>query len=126
MTVLDWAVLGGGVGAILWVNWYFFRAPRRAAVAAAIDQTGRQEITVTVKGGYDPAIVRVHHGVPVRLIFDRQEASSCSDEIVLGEFGLRRSLPAFQKTAVDFTPLRPGTYGFTCGMGMMHGEVVVD
>jgi plastocyanin domain-containing protein len=125
MTAGDWAVLGGGSAAILWVNWYFFRA-RRGAAVAAVDAAGAQEITVTVKGGYDPAIVHVHHGVPVRLVFDRQETSSCSDEVVLGDFGLRRSLPAFQRTAVEFTPERPGTYGFTCGMGMMHGQVVVD
>lgn len=33
LTVLDWAVILGGIAAILWVNWYFFlagRTPRRA------------------------------------------------------------------------------------------------
>jgi hypothetical protein len=31
MTPAEWLVLLGGIGAIAWVNWYFFIAPRRAA-----------------------------------------------------------------------------------------------
>jgi hypothetical protein len=28
MTVVDWVVVVAGIGAIGWVNWYFFVAPR--------------------------------------------------------------------------------------------------
>jgi plastocyanin domain-containing protein len=125
MTAADSAVLVGGVAAIAWVNWYFFLA-KRGTASAAIGATGVQEVTVTVKGGYDPALVRVHRGAPVRLVFDRQENSSCSEEVVLGDFGVRRRLPAFRKTVVEFTPQNVGTFGFSCGMGMMHGTVVVE
>lgn len=125
MTVAGWAVLSGGIAAIAWVNWYFFLAQRGMA-RATVGASGLQEVTVTVKGGYDPAMVRVHHGAPVRLVFDRQENSSCSEEIVIGDFGIRRMLPAFRRTAVDFTPEKPGAFDFTCGMGMMHGKIVVD
>jgi len=27
---------------------------------------------------------------------------------------------------VDLGPLAPGTYDFTCGMGMLHGKLVVE
>ena len=30
MTTADWIVVAAGIGAIGWVNWYFFVAPRRA------------------------------------------------------------------------------------------------
>ena len=33
-------------------------------------------------------------GRPVRLVFDRQETSGCSEEVVFGDFGIRRYLPA--------------------------------
>jgi plastocyanin domain-containing protein len=128
VTAIDWVVLAAGLGAILWVNWYFFLADRGAAVAATPGGApgGVQEVAVTVRGGYRPATVRVQAGRPVRLVFDRQETSGCSEEVVFGDFGVRRFLPAHQRTAVEVTPPAPGTYEFTCGMGMLRGKLVAD
>ena len=118
-------VLAGALAAALWVNWYFFLAGRASAHAAAA-VGGVQEAMIAVRGGYDPGTVTVKAGSPVRLVFDRQETSSCSEEIVLPDFGIRRYLPAHEKTAVEFTPTAAGTYEITCGMGMLHGKLVVE
>jgi Cu+-exporting ATPase len=32
-----------------------------------------QSVAVTERGGYSPDVIRVREGVPVELIFDRQE-----------------------------------------------------
>lgn len=125
METADWLVLLGGMAAIAWVNWYFFLARGGDAVAAA-GAGGVQEIRIAVEGGYSPAVVRVRRGDPVRLIFDRRETSSCSEEVVLPDFGIRRFLPAHEETVVEMTPDRSGTYEFTCGMGMLRGKVVVE
>ena len=124
MTAVDFAVIAAGGAAIAWVLWYFFAAERRAATAATAG--GVQEVTVAIRGGYEPATIRVKAGTPVRLLFDRQETSSCSEEVVFGDFNIRRFLPAFQKTAVEVTPERPGTYEFTCGMSMLRGRLVAE
>lgn len=120
----DWLVIAAGLAAIAWVLWYFFRAGSAAVAAAGTG--GTQEVVVTVRGGYDPATIRVKAGAPVRLVFDRQETSGCSEEIVLGDFGIRRFLPAHQRTAVEVTPPAPGTYEFTCGMSMLRGRLVAE
>jgi plastocyanin domain-containing protein len=125
MNATDVAVILGGILAILWVNWYFFFAGRSAS-DAAMGAGGVQEVKITVHGGYDPAHVRVKRGVPVRLVFDRQETSGCSEEIVLPDFGIRKFLPAHKQTAVEFTPERPGIYDFTCGMSMLRGRLTVE
>jgi len=125
MSAMEWAVLLGGVAAIGWVNWYFFLADRGAAVAVA-GAGGVQEVQIAVKGGYAPATIRLRAGQPARLVFDRQETNSCSEEVVLGDFGIRRFLPAFEETVIEFTPERAGTYEFTCGMGMLRGRIVVE
>ncbi|HEX2642974.1 MAG TPA: cupredoxin domain-containing protein [Thermoanaerobaculia bacterium] len=124
MTPQDWIVVLAGAAAIAWVNWYFFLARRPAATAK--EAGGVQEVTIAVQGGYDPAEVKVRKGSPVRLVFDRRETSSCSEEVVIPDFGIRRFLPAFQKTAVELTPEKPGTYEFTCGMSMLRGRLVVS
>jgi plastocyanin domain-containing protein len=83
-----------------------------------------QEVVVRVEGGYTPDSVRVKAARPVRLTFDRQEASGCSDVVTIPEFGIRLALPPFQTTTVEFTPAERGTYSFACGMGMLRGEIV--
>jgi plastocyanin domain-containing protein len=117
-----------GLAGVAWVNWYFLLGDRdigRAAVAAR-QRRGAQEIRITIHGGYDPAVVRVVAGRPVHLVFDRQETSSCSEEIVIPAFGVRRFLPAYQTTTLEITPPAPGTYEFACGMGMLHGRLIAE
>lgn len=125
MTATEWGVILGGVAAIAWVNWYFFVAGRSPA-AAAVGTGGVQEVTIRVAGGYDPSVIRVKRGQPVRLVFDRREGAGCSEEVVLPEFGIKRFLPAFQKTVVQFTPEKTGSFGFTCGMSMLRGKLTVE
>lgn len=126
MSATDLLVVLGGLAALAWVNWYFFLAGRTSSTAAAAAGGGVQEVTIGVQGGYEPARVRVKRGVPVRLVFDRQETSGCSEEVVIPEFGIRRFLPAFKKTAVELTPEKAGSFDFTCGMGMLRGRLIVD
>jgi len=119
----DLMVAAGGVAAIAWVNWYFFvagRAPVTATVAGAHEQT------VTVDGGYSPAVIRVKAGRPGRLVFDRKDTGSCSEEVVFPEFGVRRFLPTGQKTVVEGTPPKAGRYEFMCGMSMLRGALIAE
>jgi plastocyanin domain-containing protein len=125
MNATDWLVVLGGLAAIAWVNWYFFLAGRSVATVTA-SAGGTREVTIGVRGGYDPAQVRVRAGAPVRLVFDRQETSGCSEEVVIPEFGIRKFLPAFKQTAVEITPQQAGSYEFTCGMGMLRGRLIVE
>lgn len=118
-------VLFAGAAGIAWTNWWFFLAGGRRGTAIAGTAGGIQEIEVAVEGGYEPSALRVRAGTPVRLVFHRRERSSCSEEVVLPDFGIRRFLPAFERTPVEFTPTEPGTYEFSCGMGMLRGRIDV-
>lgn len=133
MNPTDWLVILAGVAAVLWVNWYFFLAQRAAVAAVATPATAALDsgaaapsVTITVSGGYDPAVIRVPAGRPVRLIFDREETAGCSEEVVFPDFGIRRFLPAFERTTVEVTPPAPGTYPFTCGMSMLRGSLIAE
>lgn len=114
-----------GFAAVLWVNWYFFVAGRGTAMAATLGPGGVQRIRVEVKGGYAPAVIRVHAGAPVRLDFHRDETNPCTEEVVIPDFGIRTYLPAHRTTPVSFTPAA-GTYQFTCGMGMVRGTIIAE
>jgi plastocyanin domain-containing protein len=128
MTATDWIVIATGLAAGVWVNWYFFVAERGAARAATASRGmgGEQRVDIVIRGGYSPATVRVAAGRPVRLVFDRQETASCSEEVVFPDFGVRKFLPAHAKTSLEVTPPAPGSYDFTCGMGMLHGRLIAE
>ena len=117
-------VVVAALAAIVWVNWYFFFARRAAVAATASGEV--QEVRIEVKGGYDPGVVRLKRGVPARLVFDRQETSSCSEEVVLPAFGVKKFLPPFKQTAVEITPNEAGSFEITCGMSMLHGKLLVE
>lgn len=125
MSPSEWLAIALGLSVMAWINWYFFLSQPSVAIATA-GGGGVQEVEVVVKGGYQPAQVRVRAGSPVRLVFHRQEQSSCSEELVLADFGVRRFLPAHTRTAVEFTPTVAGSHEFTCGMGMLRGRLIVE
>lgn len=124
MSALDALVLAGSAALIGTVLWYFLWS--RGEGVRARESAGVQRVTINVKGAYDPDTVVVEAGRPVRLDFYRDETNACSEVLLFEPFGVRRELPAFETTAVEFTPLEPGEYEFTCGMNMMRGRVVVE
>ena len=87
---------------------------------------GVQEARITVAGGYSPAAIRLARGIPTRLVFERNEASRCSEELLIPAFGVQQSLPQGEPITVEFTPTEIGTFAFTCGMRMLRGEIVVS
>ena len=125
MTTTQIVVTAFGAVAIVWVLWYFLFS-RGTAVAATPSAQGIQEVRVVVKGGYTPDTIVVQAGKPVRLQFYRDETADCSERVVFERLGIDQQLPAFQTTAVEFTPDQPGEYPFRCGMNMLKGLLVVE
>jgi Cu(I)/Ag(I) efflux system membrane fusion protein len=90
------------------------------------ERKGIREVRVLVKGKYTPDVIRVKQGVPVRLLFYRDEDADCTNEVVFEGLNIRRKLPARETTTIELTPKDTGTIGFSCGMGMIRGKLVVE
>lgn len=120
MTSTEWIAIAGGLAAIAWVNWYFFVAGRGAA------QVAGTEVVITVDGGYSPALIRARAGSPLKLVFDRKDTSSCTEEVVFPDFGIRKFLPTGERTTIEITPPKAGKYEFMCGMSMVHGALIAE
>jgi plastocyanin domain-containing protein len=118
------AVLLVGILLIGLILWYFFG--ERTRTLAEVGVGGVQQVKITVKGGYSPDLIVVKQGRPVRLDFYRDETASCSEEVIFGDFGIARPLPAYETTAIEFTPDKAGEFTFTCGMNMLRGKLVVE
>ena len=123
MSPTDVAVVLAGLAVTGLLGWFFF-GPKKARSADLVGNV--QEVKVTVKGGYSPDLIRVRQGVPLRIVFDRQESGECTSRVVFPDFALNRALPAYAQTAVELRPDRPGEFGFACGMNMVHGKLIVE
>jgi Cu(I)/Ag(I) efflux system membrane fusion protein len=88
--------------------------------------TGTQKtVKITVDGNYDPEVIKVKVGQEIKLQFHRVEDSECTNEVVFEELNIRKKLPAFKTTTITITPKKVGDIHFACGMGMVHGRLVV-
>jgi len=112
-----------GLALITLVVWYFWLFRREGVQVAMVN--GVQEATIKVKGGYDPDVIVVQKGRPVRLNFLRQESAMCSEMVIFDKLQKSAKLPEGETVAIEFTPQQRGEIPFQCQMGMLRGKVIV-
>ncbi|MFI9152591.1 heavy metal translocating P-type ATPase [Streptomyces sp. NPDC053367] len=105
------------------LGWFFF-GPRKARTAQL--EGGVQRLEVTVRGGYSPNVIKVRQGVPLELVFDRRESGECTNRVVFPDLRVSAGLPAYARTTVRLRPADAGSFGFACGMNMIHGTLLVE
>jgi plastocyanin domain-containing protein len=125
MTGIQIVVTVGGLALIGLIAWYFWFS-KAAGMRAVATASGVQELDVVVKGGYTPDVIVVKAGKPLRLNFNRQETAGCSEMVLFPDFNKSAKLPTGEIVPVEFTPTKPGEYGFSCQMGMFRGKLVVE
>ena len=113
-----------GLALIGLVVWYFWLYRREGVQIAEI--AGVQETTINVKGGYEPDVIVVKKGKPVRLHFIRQESSMCSEMVIFDKIQKSAKLPEGETVTIEFTPEQRGEIPFQCQMGMLRGKVIVE
>jgi len=102
------------------VYWFFLMKKEEEAVVV-----NTNSVDVTVEGGYSPNVISIPRGKPTIINFTRKDPSSCLEEVVLGDFKIRKYLPLNQKTPITITPQKTGEFDYACGMNMFHGKIIV-
>lgn len=111
----------GGIAAIALIVWWFWLSSPKAEHPSA-----QQPIDILVKDGvYQPAALEVPAGQPLTLRFTRHDATPCAEKVVFGELGIVADLPLEKSQTVNLPALKPGSYEFTCQMGMYRGRLIV-
>ncbi len=87
---------------------------------------GSRTVQVEVGTEYRPSRIAAHAGETLHLVFTRTTDEGCGQQLVFPTLDIRRDLPLNQPIAVDVTAPASGDLGFTCGMGMYRGTVVVQ
>lgn len=117
------AVNVAGLTAVVWIVWYFWLY-RKEGVKLS-ETGGVQEVVIKVKGGYDPDVIVVKKGKPVKLHFNRQESAMCSEMVIFDKIDRSAQLPEGETVTIEFTPEEAGEIPFQCQMGMLRGKVLV-
>lgn len=104
-----------GIGFTYW----FFLAKKDKEIQVS------DSVDIVVDGGYSPEVISILKGKTTKLNFIRKDPTACLEEVVLGDFKIRKNLPLNQKIVVELTPQRKGEFVYTCSMNMYHGKIIV-
>lgn len=100
-------------------------ASAQATTRSSKPKTQTAKVLITVKG-YEPGSLKLKRGIPAKITFQRTTTRTCGTEIVIPAYGINKPLPLNEKVLVSFTPTKTGEYGFTCGMDMMRGKLIIQ
>lgn len=86
-----------------------------------------QTVEMHVKySGWDPATIHIKAGARITWNIWGDEISSCTNRIVVPSLGISQALTS-GKNVITFTaPSAAGTVPFSCWMGMVRGQFIVD
>ena len=100
-------------------------APDPQTTGAPVVENGVQVLKVGLTGGYyQPNVFTVQAGLPVTVVFSGR-AEGCLAEPEFPELGVKADLSSGTAT-VALGQLKPGTYAFTCSMGVNEGTITVE
>jgi len=107
-----------GIVGIVFTYWFFLKRKDK-------EITVEDEVDIIVEGGYSPNVISVPKGKTTKLNFIRKDPNNCLEEVILGDFKVRKYLPLNQKVTIEITPQKSGEFGYSCGMNMFHGKIIV-
>ena len=107
-----------GIMGIAFTYWFFLKKKDKEVLAG-------DEVNIIVEGGYSPNVVSIAKGKTTKINFIRKDSNSCLEEVVLGDFKIRKYLPLNQKITIELNPQKSGEFGYSCGMNMFHGKIIV-
>jgi hypothetical protein len=99
-------------------------SPDPTVPGQAVMEDGVQVVKVgLVNGYYEPNEFTVEAGIPVTVVFTGR-AEGCLAEPEFYELGVKGDMSGGIAT-LALGPLKPGTYSFTCSMGVNEGTITV-
>jgi plastocyanin domain-containing protein len=107
-----------GLG-IIFTYWFFLMKKEKTVVVTS------NAVDIMVDGGYRPEVISIPEGRTTTINFLRKDPSSCLEEVVLGDFKIRKFLPLNKKVSIEIKPEKSGEFRFSCGMNMFHGKIIV-
>lgn len=92
-----------------------------------VTSVSKEVPTITVSDqGFSPAAITLPAGQPVKLTFIRVSDKTCGTEVTFPDIHVTKPLPLNQPVTIEIPARAAGDLNFSCGMGMLHGKVVIQ
>lgn len=103
-------------------------APTQEAETASSGVVGEvQRVSMKVlASSFEPSIIRVKAGIPVEWTIIGENPSGCTNRIIIPGADVSFPVPKGGSQVVRFTADEAGTIPFSCWMGMVRGQIVVN
>lgn len=106
------------IGLIIW--WFILKKSKYTLLA-------NNSIQVIVdEGVYKPSVLKARSGQAISLEFIRKDKSPCAQVVVFNTLEISQELPVNKPIKISIDALKPGTYLFSCQMGMYQGSLIVE
>ncbi len=103
--------------------------PQWSGIVSAADgspEGGIQTIRMNVAyGGYEPNAFTIRAGIPTRWLIDGTNGGGCASVLQAPRLGISQTYLRPGINTLTFTAPQPGTYAFSCSMGMYRGTITV-
>lgn len=74
--------------------------------------------------GFEPQVINLKKGAPVKWIIDGTGATGCTNKIIVPSLNITKKINSGDNI-VEFTPTESGVIPFSCWMGMVRGKFIV-
>lgn len=101
---------------------------KQEAVNANADAVSQDKQTVEMRvtyQGFQPSVLTVKKGVPVRWIIKGDQVTSCTNKIIVPSLNISKNIVSGDNV-IEFTPTQAGEIPFSCWMGMVRGKFIVQ
>ncbi|MFA5773534.1 MAG: cupredoxin domain-containing protein [Candidatus Paceibacterota bacterium] len=105
-----------GIGFTYW--FFLAKKDNKVKVSGSVD--------IIVDGGYSPEVISIPKGKTTQITFLRKDPTACLEEVILGDFKIKRQLPLNKRVTIDISPTKIGEFTYSCSMGMYHGKIIVE
>lgn len=86
------------------------------------EQVVRMSVT---SRGFEPNILKIKKGVPVRWVIMGDQVSGCTNKIIVPSLDIAKNINSGENT-ISFMPSGAREIPFSCGMGMVRGKFILE
>ncbi len=95
---------------------------KNAGLPTMIDEVQEVSMTVTAYGTYEPNVITIKAGIPVRWKIDGTAAFGCTNTMTIPSLNISQPLHTGENIMTFTAPAKPGPLAFMCSMGMVRGS----
>ena len=125
-----------GILIVLFSFYTFSSALAIMGVSTPTNKSDKTEVSESIDGvqvvrmdigyyGFEPATIKLKKDVPVKWIIDGEGSNGCTNKIIVPNLGISKKIGKGENI-VEFTPTEVGNINFSCWMGMVRGNFIVE